>query len=107
MANITEASVFNDTIHEIGIDEFAQGGPGGTVNVQPGTLADRTRYLKEKQDVAHTATGTHDPIVVAAELDGVLENAQFSSSADISESKITRQFIGRPRPHGGGVYTST
>jgi len=107
MTTFTEESAYETQIYEISIDDMAMGGPGGVMNEQPSQLANRTRFLKDQQDAAHSSNGRHSGAAMATELAGALTSDEFSTEADINEAKINALFRGRPRATGTGVYSNT
>lgn len=46
MANLPESNAWEEGVYQLETSDYLLGGPGGTLNVQPQQLANRTAYLK-------------------------------------------------------------
>lgn len=55
MANLTESGTWESGVYQLETGDYLLGGPGGTLNVQPQQLANRTKYLKTITDEVVTA----------------------------------------------------
>jgi len=107
MANLPEQSVYEPGIYQLEVTDPLQGGPDGVFNVPPKQLANRTRYLKDRLDSGHNEDGSHKVESLKEDLSGALTDVQFSSSANLAESKLNLYFKGSARPSNLGPYTST
>lgn len=59
MANITETATWESGVYQIETGDYLLGGVGGTLNVQPKQLANRTAYLKSRADQVDAAKGAY------------------------------------------------
>ena len=50
MANIAEVSEFTTNVHQLEVTDPLEGGPGGVLNFQAQSLANRTLFLKEENE---------------------------------------------------------
>ncbi|MFZ4539661.1 hypothetical protein, partial [Propionivibrio sp.] len=69
MSNITESAVWEAGVYKIETGDYLLGGTGGTLNVQPSQLANRTAYLKSRADQVDNAASGFGSL--DARLDGI------------------------------------
>lgn len=65
MATITETVEYEPGIYQVEVTDYLLGGEGGTLNIQPGQLANRTAYLKVRSDDVDGAKGTYPTLTAA------------------------------------------
>lgn len=84
MANLTETSEFTAGIYQIETSDPVVGGPGGTSNLQPQQLANRTKYLKDHVDALEDGTNVPPGIATQTYVQAELEKLDHKQSARVA-----------------------
>jgi phage-related tail fiber protein len=73
MTNLVEAVKWEDGIYQLETSDPVEGGPDGIDNLPLRQLANRTRYLKDKQELHAAANNPHPQYATHDELQGYIQ----------------------------------